>query len=447
MNRLLLALGTLALGAAGAQAQSLSDYVDETRGDTLVIKNYADMEFVPGSLVDAIELDTDAPPGRVYMLKAGANGDLTTSHSLYPSDRQVTLPDRPIVIVGEYCGQMVQGEDPTCRPPLISGFLDEGGAAVNSNVINTQNDLTYKNLAISPSAPDGSEGWTFTEVTGEDVTVRLENVLGEHSNWTLIQSNTGVGTSLYISDSYFLNATGVATRRNGGVYDSENQPLDTLWVENTTHLQNAGMQYKFRNHPANKVVVNHNTFANAAGHVLLSFGYETNMTVTNNLFVNSNYQPYFPGLDGNETDQDNLPHGIINLNHLPDGFDVADADRKVLVDLNGAYWDSRLVGIADQLNSDGVSGSVCASSGCESSGTWVTQAMTANSRTEQIFDDASRYPLITEGTWYMDGAPNFEDLPDMIDELVEWGYDSVSDGNTTLLANCLLYTSPSPRDS
>ncbi len=429
MKRLILLGCFLALcTAVSVRAQTLMDYVDEVRGDTLVIKNYTDMGNVANSLLDAIVADEQAPPGRVYLLKAGTNDQ----PSYYVGDRQFTLPDRPITVVGEYVGQVVQASDR--RPPLIGGFLDANNNAVNFALFNTQNNLTLKNVAILPAAPDGSEGWFFTEVTGEDNTIVLENVLGEHNNWTWVQSNNGVGTSIIIRDSYFINATGVATRRNGGVYDSENQPLDSLIVENTTHVQNAGMQYKFRNHPANKVVFNHNTFVNASGQVFLSFGYETNFTVVNNLIVNSNHQAYWPGLDRNESDQDLLPHGIINLNHLPDGIEVADADRKVLVDLNGVWWDPRLEQIVDNLNNAGIEGDVCDDSGCEASGQWMSQMIVANDRTLEIFNDEDRYPRITQGEWIMGGDPNFAELPDMIPALIEWGVNTVRDDNTVLLA-------------
>src|SRR5690625_6481633 len=56
------------------------------------------------------------------------------------------------------------------------------------------------------------------------------------------------------------------------------------------------------------------------------------------------------------------PHGLINLAPLPvnsagktyvsavDDSLFAEADRRVLVDGNAVYWDSRLLDIADDLN-------------------------------------------------------------------------------------------------
>src|SRR5690625_7957816 len=85
----------------------------------------------------------------------------------------------------------------------------------------------------------------------------------------------------------------------------------------------AGMQYKFRNYSPEEVVFNRNTFVNAAGQVFLGFGYLTHFVATNNLFVNSNFLPYYPGLDNSEMwaantePEEYQPHGLINLAPLP----------------------------------------------------------------------------------------------------------------------------------
>ncbi|MFW6347021.1 MAG: T9SS type A sorting domain-containing protein, partial [Cyclonatronaceae bacterium] len=203
-------------------------------------------------------------------------------------------------------------------------------------------------------------------------------------------------------------------------------------------VQAAGMMYKFRNHPADSVLINRNTFVNAAGQLFTSFGYESNMTITHNLIVNSNVQAYFPGLDYAETDQDYLPHGIVNLNHLPDGSEIADDERKVLVAYNGVYWDDRLDNIVETLRSENVP---CPDtegpSDCQEGGEWVSQMITMNSRTQEMFDDNSRYPFLNEGNWVMGGDPQFTDhgglMTDAVDEVVQWGIDAAGPGNDQLM--------------
>ena len=92
MRKVLLPFIVLLLISLSASfAQTLMDYVSEVRGDTLVIKDYTDMGGEASSLNNVLLVDTDAPAGRVYELKAGG---------WYPQAAGVTTPDRPVVIVG-----------------------------------------------------------------------------------------------------------------------------------------------------------------------------------------------------------------------------------------------------------------------------------------------------------------------------------------------------------
>lgn len=454
MTRTLLTLGVVALMAYGANAQDpLSDYVLETRGDTLVIADFFDAGGVPSTLGAVIAADTNAPDGRVYMLHAGSNGSLDSGNiALYLLDAAIGAQGRPLTIVGENCGLMVQGDDPNCRPPTISGYTDASGTGVNPS-ISVDQDLTLKNLHFTSASTEGQAGWSFVNVDGNNLDIVWDNVLAEHNRWTMINSNDNVGTRFYVSNSYFANATDQPSRRNGGVYDNVQAPTDVMWVENTTHVQNAGMQYKFRNFSPSEVKFNHNTFVNAAGQIFLSNGYFTNFAATNNLIVNSNYQPYYPGLDAGEMylNPDELPasafepHGIINLGPLPtndagqpiaatsaaypDSEPFTEADRQVLVDANAAYWDESLLTIDDALNAQGVEGDVCAGDGClegDASLQWSDQAILANDRTMSVFMDDATYPLITWGTWYEAGAPGFANGPGRVDELYDWGFASAS---------------------
>lgn len=444
MKKLLLLISICALGAFSTSYAQNSDYYSEVRGDTLVVKNLIDMEGEINSLVDLIESDTQAPDTRVYELKRGTMQDGQAIPSLYLTDRQFTTPERPIQIVGEDAGPIVGGELEDGRPPLIAHAGTQEGTAI----FTFQDDFTLKNLAAMGGSNQGLEGWwPFGAAAGSDSsTVVFDNVLMEHNNWVYVHSNDASYLSLHIRDSYFLNMTGQPTRRNGGVYDSENFRLKELVVENSTHLQAAGMMYKFRNHTPERVFVNHNTFVNSTGQLFTTRGYEINMTVTNNLFVNSNIQAYYPGLDDNETDLNHLPHGIINLNYLegtdwegephgvnpdllPEGFEPE--DRKVLVAKNGVYWDPRLDEIINFLNENDIP---CDDANCQDiDGEWISQMITMNSRTQEMFDNDEDYPLLTEGDWYMEGDPGFTDMPDLVQELIDWGIATGPAGNTELM--------------
>jgi hypothetical protein len=435
MKRVLLLTAIVALVTAGtAGAQVFEDYIHEMRGDTAVVKNLVQMGEV-NSLLNAITYDTNPPAGRVYMLQRGAG----TNQSLYLQDignnEPYVLPTRDVTIVGPYVGPMVQGTEAQGRPPLIAGTVTGAGDPISFGFMRIRRDFTLKNLALVGGAADGTEGWFPFEVVSHQRKVTWDNVLMEHSTWVFLNSNDAANTTFHVRNSYFINMTGLATRRNGGVYDSVNNRLLEIVAENNTHVQAAGMMYKFRNHRPERAFFNHNTFVNATGQILTTFGYETNFTVSNNLFVNSNVQAYTPGLDQGETDQDNLPHGIINVNHLPGSIAVPDAERKILVDRNGVYWDPRLEQIVTHLRDNNVP---CPpdNDGCPAAGTptnWMTQMITMNSRTQEIFNNNERYPLIRESNWYMAGDPGFTSMPDKIDGLITWGIAAGPGGTETLM--------------
>jgi len=91
MRIFLLTMMAILMAFSLVVAQTLDDYVLETKGDTLVVKDFIDMGNQPGSLDDVMALDDAAPAGRVYELKA--NG-------YYPMASGIQTPARPIMIGG-----------------------------------------------------------------------------------------------------------------------------------------------------------------------------------------------------------------------------------------------------------------------------------------------------------------------------------------------------------
>ncbi|MCA1803055.1 MAG: T9SS type A sorting domain-containing protein [Rhodothermaceae bacterium] len=407
----------LMAGVNPAIAQSFEDFITETRGDTVVVIDAVE-SGLNNTLHDAIELDANPPEGRVYEL--AANGIYWFTRSLQ------TPEDRPLVIAGPDYTRLVQ-RDSELEPPNIHGTTVDG-SATTSGFFQFRNDITFKNLIASPSATNNAQGWHMIVAASAGNTVTLENILFEHNNWVFVHSNDYEGTKLHIRDSYFLNMSGEPILRNGGIYDNSRNPTGELIVENSTHVMAQGQFYKFRSFKVDKAFFNHNTFVNVANNVLVGWGYHTNLTVTNNLFVNSNATPYFPGKNLSSTDQDSLPHGIINVAHLPEDNDSFDdwtlygAERKILVFNNGVFWDDRLDDIVVQLNN----------MEARDRTDWVTQMITMNSRTQEIFNDNERYPLMNEGNWVMSGDPDFIDhkglMTDMVDEIIPSIVDLANEG-------------------
>ncbi len=404
------------IGSAFAQ-EEWDDFIESVRGDTVVVRSAQDMQGRANTLLNAIELDEDAPDGRVYELQRGG---------LYWQNRDLSTPaDRMLRVVGEDYGLMVQADDEG-GPPIIARVEEEGDMfALDQIFIN--NDFLLKNIYATTGSPGEYQHFTLMTANASDITITLENVYMEHNNWVFVQSNDYPNNRIHISDSYFVNMSGNPCRRDGGVYDNVSNPTDEIIVENSTHVMAEGMQYKFRDFPINRAFFNHNTFVNISGQLFTTFGYQVNWTVVNNLFVNANVQGYMPGLDGGETDQDNLPHGIINVNHLPAAIDVADDERMILVDRNGVFWDDRIDQIVEELIAQQTNNTT----------DWHSQAITMNERTAEIFADNDRYPLLTEGSWIFGGDPGFvEDMglmTDGVDDLVEYSINAADLGNASTM--------------
>jgi hypothetical protein len=138
--------------------------------------------------------------------------------------------------------------------------------------------------------------------------------------------------------------------------------------------------------------------------VFESLGYLSDLTVTNNIFVNCNIQSFSDTLgvwDAGETDADNLPTGIINCDTLPGSF--TQTERKIFMDNNVVYWDSRFNNMDSILIANKVDGTT----------NWVSQRITMNSRTQAMFNDNVHYPYLYEGTWYRK-LPAFTDPKNLL---------------------------------
>ena len=195
---------------------------------------------------------------------------------------------------------------------------------------------------------------------------------------------------------------GQSCRRNGGVTDFNGTGVvheDTLFVENCTHVNFQGTAYKFRSGVAvDKVVFNHNDFIDCAGYVFMNNGDQTNMSETNNIFVNCQLQGYCPVLtsaDAGEVDVDGLPMGLVNL-RVDSTFNAN--GKNFYADKNLAYWDPSLSDIVTTLNTNQVDGSTA----------WVSQMIPMNDRTASLFADKTNYPLLTNGKWITDKLPTFK---------------------------------------
>jgi hypothetical protein len=132
----------------------------------------------------------------------------------------------------------------------------------------------------------------------------------------------------------------------------------------------------------------------------MNCGDQTNLSITNNIYVNCQLQAYCPVLssaDVGEVDEDSLPMGIVNL-RVDSTFLANVGMHGVYVDKNLAYWDTSLSNIVSILNTNHINGST----------QWVSQMILANSRTENLFANKITYPGLIKLGWIMNKLPAFK---------------------------------------
>ena len=405
-------------------AQPVEDYILEHRGDTLVVAD--DFEAgAPNSLYLLLQSDTSnasytVPAGRVYMLHKSGYYSLVNGPTT-PSDREV-------VIVGEDSSP-IKTNQAWDYPPVICGAAYDGenyGGGMTSSM-----SLVVKNCNIElGSANRGTISWNWFGYSA-NARVTVDNCIMEHTYWVMF--NLGTNSKTYIKNSYFVNMSGQACRRNGGVIDYFN-PIDTIFVENCTHLVAQGSIYKFRSNFTNVAIYNHNTFLDLAGYVFMNVGYQKYMSVTNNIFMNCNVQAWSgnTSFDPGEIDVNALPMGLINV-APEDSIGCAATDLHFYVDNNLVYWDETLTNATD-----GVVATINANN-MSNINTWQSQMITMNSRTQSMFDDDAKYPYLTEGTWIKDVMPNFTNPEDLLTTQLEaikaYAIDKADTGSTLILAD------------
>lgn len=381
---LLFAVMTFLIQLNSAISQTLNDYIKEVKGDTLVVKDYYDMNSQPNSLYYTLLLDSlDVPDGRVYELQAGGLYSLSNVNP-------ISSAKHPTVIVGSDPTMVVNNKNPESSPPLICTDNSSLGWA---NGIDAAGDLTIKNCELVVTANDCRTGINFTFTRASNLNLVYDNCLFEHCAHWFVYIRNDSHQNVTFRNCYFVNLNGQPCRRDGGVFISFYEQ-DTLLVENCTHIMAQGQMYKFEIYPDNflplyphdyqfkRIIFNHNTFINCAGVVFMNPGYQSNVSLTNNIFVNCNLQSFggFNRYDSLEQDPDGLPMGLVNV--YPDSAIIAnDTPRKFLCENNLVYWDPSLSDMESILNANAVNGVT----------DWQSQMIIMNSRTDSMFKHMGRF--------------------------------------------------------
>jgi hypothetical protein len=387
--------------------QTLMDYVSNVKGDTLVVKDYYDMNNQQNSLYEAMTLDTgNVPAGRVYELK---------TNGYYPLENNPTTL-RNTVIVGEDNTILVKNENSASRPPLICGTdTTEGFFNPHAAAINVTHDLTVKNCNIMELSPQGYLSYSIINTDSANLKITFDNCLVEHLIKDFLYI-TQPNYNVTLRNCYFVNMNGFPCRRSGGIFDSFAN-MDTLLVENCTHIMAQGSMYRLRGYPGfpqvsykfKRIIFNHNTFVNCAGYTFMDPGLQNNVSLTNNIFVDCNIQgsaPFLVSQDIGEVDPDSLPMGLVNV--YPDSADVANnTPRKFLCQDNLVYWDPSLANMDSILNANSVDGVT----------NWHSQMIIMNTRTDSMFKhegpyNTTPYSYLVTDTW-KNQMPTFTDTKDL----------------------------------
>jgi len=383
MKSAILLFSMLFLLVASAFADYDPQYVHSKSGDTLVVKD--DAEFAsPNTLYLLMQSDSLAPATRVYMLKNGG-----TYSCVNPP---VTSSTNRTVIMGPY--QTSLKKTTGANPPVVSGDYATGTSTYGG--ININKDLLIKNIDLEIGNSAGNNGgWAFFNFGGANMRLQVDNCIMEHTWWCWVGGPPS-GTSVFFTNDYVVNMDGHTCRRNGGVTDfnaSGVTQVDTLFVENCTHVNTQGTLYKFRYGVlVNKVLINHNDFIDNSGYVMMNNGDQTNMSVTNNIFVNCQLQGYcnvLQSADAGEVDADSVAMGLVNL-RVDSTFTSNVGTHGFYADHNLTYWDPSLASIVTTLNTG---------AGVDHNTHWVSQMIPMNTRTAALFADKVHYPRLTNGTW------------------------------------------------
>ena len=379
MKRILLFSMLLVLVASLAFAQDMQ-YVSKKSGDTLFVKDDVDFGGYT-TLPKLMTSDSLAPATRVYYLRAAGTYSCQTNPQ--SSSKQKTVIMGPVQNI----------KKGTILPPVIAGLYATGINTTGG--MNTNFDLLVKDIDLEIGNSSGNpSGWAFFNFGGSGERLTVDNCIMEHTWWCWVGGPPSLSVVKFTND-YFVNMDGHSCRRNGGVTDFNSGSatlVDTLLVENCTHVNFQGTGYKFRvGYTTNRAIFNHNDFIDCSGFVIMNNGNSTNLNITNNIYVNCQLQAFCPVLltsDAGEVDADGLPMGFINL-YADSTFKANVGKHGVYVDKNLTYWDPTLSNIVSTLNTNKV----------DNHTDWVSQMITMNPRTTALFANTTYNKKLTNGTW------------------------------------------------
>lgn len=401
MKKNLLLLLMAVCFTAGLFAQNWSDNIISAEGDTVVIKPYNEGADV-NSVFYAIMGDTTD------------SGDRTNPNRVYKTVRGgVYIYDGPAKIDATVPSLKIVADDGTDQPPLHVKTVTSDGS-LSKKFFEYHGDFYAKNQYFCLAVTDNTLDRYAFDPKGENQTFELDNCILEMTDWTFM-SNWVSGISFKLTNCFIHNMGREASLEKGVVIDGQSS-IRSLYLENNTFINFGHVVWTREHAGVADLYVNHNTFVNATNTPFMTYT-EAYEIITNNLFVNTNLLPDYPGFYSGMQDDDGLPKGIVNIDTVEQfmkddyfQFDypvTTEAERKILIDRNNTWWDAKFTTMFESQLSD------------PSPETWLDQKIRMNTRTQAMFDDDASYPFFTEGAWY-NAEPDFTENKDLIDDWVQY---------------------------
>ena len=287
--------------------------------------------------------------------------------------------------------KIVAKGDPTpefSKAVILVGKNDQGVQPTRFSEVH--GDVEFKNLYFSCVTEDDKQVNDVCDVYKDSAMIVMENCYVEWAKLFVFRVYSQ-HTTVKITDSYFNNITGFTGPFNGKVLSLEDQPTESVLMQNNTMVDIQGVMYKGRFNAVKHFKFDHNTVVNTFKWPFHS-EYWVNAEITNNVFYNAS--AYGENMvDASNQDPDGLLWGLINIAPMPDSLlaqaGLADSsDRRMEVRNNSYFFDQD---VKDYLAKWWAKDSVYEEP-------WM------NERTQSWFDDDVAYP-------YLNGeAPIVEDI-------------------------------------
>ena len=247
-------------------------------------------------------------PNRIYRLEAGG---------IYIQNSAINFNDSTATL------NIIGAEEDGKNMPMVLMQPIEGQGTFTNNV---NGNLNLENVYWPAMNLDGDGGVLF-QMAGTGLRLELDNFVTENARSDVFALRGINGNAnVYIKNSYFRDMSQLSNSWNYVVFarGDNGEPFDTLWVENTT-VSNAGMPFFGKLNPTNFFYFNHNTIVNSTKYPIWMERF-AEAYVTNNLFINANYEGECQSTWETQIGEDFIPTALVRFDTVESGFWTSSPD-------------------------------------------------------------------------------------------------------------------------